>query len=236
MEDHPFETKSPSSPRRSSISSWTISERSLSVSTTDCSSPMTLTCSPLDVTSTEDVEPPILPITYAALSLRDSPSFHPQFIPLLWHLSAQLWPLVNCETGQTHPDFPATMLAYNLLTSEQVDNLARHFHQVWPPVPASYNYPVRITPWIGTSEEHTIDLPTRVRRLGRFFGLQGCESPTEGNEEAMDVDSGNQENEQGNEGANMSEEEAELLQQMELEWHQALQRASAEESHRWNLK
>lgn len=129
------------------------------------------------------------------------------------------------------------MLAYNLLTSEQVDNLARHFHQVWPPVPASYNYPVYITPWIGTPEESTIDLPTRVRRLGRFFGLQGCESPTERypterNEDTMEVDS------QGsaNEGANMSEEEAEMLRQMELEWLQALQRAYAEESHRWNLK
>jgi hypothetical protein len=34
----------------------------------------------------------------------------------------------------------------------------------------------------------------------------------------------------------MSESEAEVLRQMELEWQQALQRAYSEESHRWNLK
>lgn len=34
----------------------------------------------------------------------------------------------------------------------------------------------------------------------------------------------------------MSESEAEVLRQMELEWQQALQRAYAEESLRWNLK
>jgi hypothetical protein len=132
------------------------------------------------------------------------------------------------------------MLAYNLLTLEQCDNLARHFHQVWPPVPASFNYPVYITPWIGTPEEETTDLPTRLRRLGRFFGLRGCESPTaEGPREETNMDSQNEiENEIENESevVNMPAEEAELLRQMELEWQQALQRAYAEEAHRWNLK
>lgn len=131
------------------------------------------------------------------------------------------------------------MLAYNLLTLEKVDNLARHYHQIWPPEPASFNYPVYIKPWIGTPEEKTLELSTRVRRLGRFFGLSGCQSPTGEDEEedAMDTDHGSNQNGNGEtEETNMSAEEAELLRQMESEWHQALQRAYAEESHRWNLK
>lgn len=121
------------------------------------------------------------------------------------------------------------MLAYNLLTSEQVDNLARHFHQVYPPVPATYNYPVHITPWIGTAEEKTIDLPTRVRRLGRFFGLMGCEEDAE--MEDHDEHGSGSDN-----GEDMNGGEDEVLRQMEWEWQQALQRAYAEEGHRWNLK
>lgn len=129
------------------------------------------------------------------------------------------------------------MLAYNLLTSEQVDSLARHFHQVYPPVPATFNYPVCITPWIGTPEEETIDLPTRLKRLGRFFGLRGCEEQ-EQQRQQEDVDMDRDEGDGSGNGNDekMSEGEAEVLRQMELEWQQALQRAYAEESHRWNLK
>ncbi|OQE34521.1 hypothetical protein PENCOP_c017G05811 [Penicillium coprophilum] len=217
----------PTTPNSRHSISW-LSDRTLSISTTstttlaDPLSPMSLCSSitPLDLT-----ESPI-PIDYPTIPLRDSPNFHPQFLPLLRHLSAQLWPLVNCETGLQHPDFPPNMLAYNLLTSEQVDNLARHFHQVYPPVPASFHYPVYITPWIGTTEEKTLDLPTKIKRMGRFFGLKECEE----GEVEVDID---HENENVNE---MSGSEAEVLQRMELEWQQALQRAHAEESHRWNLK
>lgn len=232
MEDDPTTPNSPHS------ISW-LSERTLSVSTTstttlaDPPSPMSISSqslTPLDLTESP------FPIEYPRISFRESPNFHPHFLPLLRHLSSQLWPLVNCETGLQHPDFPPNMLAYNLLTSEQVDNLARHFHQVYPPVPATFNYPVHITPWIGTAEEKTIDLPTRVRRLGRFFGLRGCE---EGGGEDVNMDEDHVEPGDGSENGNgesMSESEAEVLLQMELEWQQALQRAYAEESHRWNLK
>ncbi|CAG8908801.1 unnamed protein product [Penicillium egyptiacum] len=222
MENDPT---TPSSPH--SIS-W-LSERTLSVSTSsttlaDPLSPMsTSIITPLDRTESFPTESP---------TFHESPNFHPHFLPLLRHLSRRLWPLVNSETGLEHPDFPANMLAYNLLTSEQVDNLARHFHQVYPPVPATFNYPVHITPWIGTEEEKTIDLPTRVQRLGRFFGLKGCE---EEDVDMEDVEQGDDGNANGN-GENMGESEAEVLRQMELEWQQALQRAYAEESHRWNLK
>ncbi|OQE20845.1 hypothetical protein PENFLA_c015G09224 [Penicillium flavigenum] len=222
----------PTTPNSPHSISW-LSERTLSVSTNssttlaDTLSPMSISSSitPLDTESPFPIESP---------AFRESPNFHPHFLPLLRHLSSRLWPLVNSETGLEHPDFPPNMLAYNLLTSEQVDNLARHFDQVYPPVPATFNYPVYIQPWIGTEEEKTIDLPTRVRRLGRFFGLRGCEEDVD----MEDVEQGNgDENGNGNDnGESMSESEAEVLRQMELEWQQALQRAYSEESHRWNLK
>ncbi|EKV17448.1 Arabinanase/levansucrase/invertase [Penicillium digitatum] len=228
MENDPPTPKSPHS------ISW-LSERTLSVSTAstttlaDPFSPMSI-ASP-SLTPLDSTESPLL-IKYAKVPFRESPNFHPHFIPLLRHLSSHLWPLVNCETGLEHLDFPRNMLAYNLLTSEQVDNLARHFHQVYPPVPATFNYPTYITPWIGTSEETTIDLPTRIKRMGKFFGLRGCEEDVD---MEMDAVAQGKAGENGN-GENMSESEDELLRQMELEWQQALQRAYAEESHRWNLK
>ncbi|KGO67667.1 hypothetical protein PITC_064300 [Penicillium italicum] len=218
----------PPTPNSPHSISW-LSDRSLSVSTASTTT-LADSLSPMSFSSslTPDYTESPFPIEHSKIPFRESPNFHPHFLPLLRHLSSQLWPLVNCETGLEHPDFPPNMLAYNLLTSEQVDNLARHFHQVYPPVPATFNYPVYITPWIGTAEEKTLDLSTRVKRLGKFFGLRGCE-------EDVDVDMDGSEHENGNE-ENMSESEAEVLRQMELEWQQALQRAYTEESHRWNLK
>ncbi|KAJ5372078.1 hypothetical protein N7517_004084 [Penicillium concentricum] len=216
----------PTTPNSPHSVSW-FSERTLSISTST-----TTLVDPLSPTSTSSITPldltdsPI-PIEYRTITFRESPNFHPNFLPLLRHLAAQLWPLVNCETGLHHPDFPPNMLAYNLLTSEQVDNLARHFHQVYPPIPATFDYPIHITPWIGTPEEKTLDLPTRLKRLGRFFGLRGCEEREEVDMNEDHVD---------HENVDMTESEAEVLRQMELEWQQALQRAYAEESHRWNLK
>ncbi|KAI2695545.1 hypothetical protein CBS147332_9294 [Penicillium roqueforti] len=220
----------PTTPNSPHSISW-LSDRTLSI----CTSTTTIaeTLSPMSMSSASitplDLTESPFPIEYPNITFRESPNFHPHFLPLLRHLSSHLWPLVNCETGLQHPDFPPNMLAYNLLTSEQVDNLARHFHQVYPPVPATYNYPVHITPWIGTAEEKTIDLPTRVRRLGRFFGLMGCEEDAE--MEDHDEHGSGSDN-----GEDMNGGEDEVLRQMEWQWQQALQRAYAEEGHRWNLK
>lgn len=103
--------------------------------------------------------------------------FHPTFLPLLHHLSSPLHPLVSSTTGRPQADFPATLLAYHLLTASQLDSLAVHFHQVWPPVHATSWYPMRIPPWIGTPEEKEVDLATKRRRFGHFIGLKGCYGP-----------------------------------------------------------
>ncbi|PYI06183.1 hypothetical protein BO78DRAFT_386997 [Aspergillus sclerotiicarbonarius CBS 121057] len=102
----------------------------------------------------------------------------PQTLPqTLHHLQTKLHPLISSTTGHQHPDFPSSLLTYHLLTSTQLDSLARHFHQIHPPVRPTYWYPITIPPWVGTSNEGKVDLETKRRRFGRFIGLRGCESP-----------------------------------------------------------
>jgi hypothetical protein len=174
---------------------------------------------------------------------------HPNFHPLIHHLQQRLKPLVSVTTDKTHPGFPTTLLAYNLLTMEQVDNLARHFHQVWPPLPHSGDYPVPIRPWLGTPGERDVDLETRRRRFGRFIGLRGCESPVrEGFEELDEMDAdevaivgdgngnGNGNGDSEDVAMETEESEREMLDRMEREWQEGLGREYESQGHLWNLK
>lgn len=145
---------------------------------------------------------------------------HPSFPKVLSHLRKRLCPLVSTTTGLPHPDFPPTLLSYHLLTSNQLDSLAIHYHQVWPPVPDTAWYPNTITPWIGTPYEKDVDLATKRRRFGRFIGLRGCESPVE------DIDW----KEYGlGELRREGETEEELTERIEREWEIALLRARLED-------
>ncbi|GFF41290.1 hypothetical protein IFM58399_06213 [Aspergillus lentulus] len=137
---------------------------------------------------------------------------HPSFQPILRHLRTPLCPLISSTTGQQHPAFPKTLLAYHLLTSRQLDDLARHFHQVWPSVEATRAYPVSIPAWIGTQGEKSVDLQTKRRRFGRFIGLRGCESPTVSTA-----------------GSAREDDTEELLERMEWEWEQGLLRAQRDD-------
>ncbi|KAL4927850.1 uncharacterized protein BDV17DRAFT_292127 [Aspergillus undulatus] len=106
---------------------------------------------------------------------------NPDFKQIITHLSQKLHPLVSVTTGLQHHHFPKSMLAYNLLTSLQLDELALHFHQTYPPTRASFNYPQPVKPWLVTNglvRDLGVDLATKRRRFGRFIGLHGCESPT----------------------------------------------------------
>lgn len=102
---------------------------------------------------------------------------HPSFVPLLSYLRSPLVPLVSATTGLPHPDFPSTIFAYHLLTAQQLDDLAWHFHQVWPPLEATTAYPNPIPPWLGTGNEKTTDIQAKRRLFGRFIGLKRCDSP-----------------------------------------------------------
>ncbi|RHZ61154.1 uncharacterized protein CDV56_108179 [Aspergillus thermomutatus] len=143
---------------------------------------------------------------------------HPSFQSILRHLRTPLCPLVSSTTGLQHPKFPKTLLAYHLLTSRQLDDLARHFHQVWPPVEATTAYPVSIPAWIGTQGEKSVNLRTKRRRFGRFIGLRGCESPTVSDHRETLAGS-----------ASEDETEEELLARMEWEWEQGLLQAQRDD-------
>lgn len=85
-------------------------------------------------------------------------------------MALPLAPLVALTTGQVHPVFPSTLLNFWLLTSEQCDELAHFYHQRTPSMWTTH-YPCPIQ-W-----RTDATLEEKRRRIGRFIGLRGCESP-----------------------------------------------------------
>ncbi|KAL2854264.1 hypothetical protein BJY01DRAFT_243792 [Aspergillus pseudoustus] len=107
---------------------------------------------------------------------------HPDFHPTLDRLARPLHPLISVTTGLAHPSFPKSILAYNMLTSCELNDLAIHFHQVYPPTRETFRYPLPVKPWVATNgfvRELGVDVEVKRRRFGRFIGLKGCESPVE---------------------------------------------------------
>jgi hypothetical protein len=85
-------------------------------------------------------------------------------------MALNLCPLVQLTTGQVHPSFPRTVLQYWLLTDTQLDELAHFYHQRTP-CPLKFQYPCPIT-W-----HPDLPLEEKRRKMGKFIGLRGCESP-----------------------------------------------------------
>lgn len=137
-------------------------------SSTSESPPTTPTESPQN---THPTNPPLITIPIPSKPLKCKR--HPSFTPTLRALCTRLTPLVNTETGHTHPDFPHTHLSFHLLTFAQLDRLARHYHQVWPALPATTSYPFRIRPWVGVPNENCVDIETKRARFGHFIGMGG---------------------------------------------------------------
>ncbi|WDK14187.1 hypothetical protein CGRA01v4_05468 [Colletotrichum graminicola] len=77
----------------------------------------------------------------------------------------RLAPLVQMSTGAIHPAFPATLLNFWLLTEDQLDDLARFYHQR-SPSPWSGQYPCPIT-W-----QSGLSLEEKRRKIGKFIGLR----------------------------------------------------------------
>lgn len=147
---------------------------------------------------------------------------HPSFHPVLRHLRTPLCPLVSSTTGLQHSDFPRSLLSFHLLTSAQLDNLARHFHQVWPPLPATTSYPVTVQAWLGTDGSGQVDLSTKRRRFGRFIGLRGCESPVRDRAPETAWSSSKKAKAKAD---SVPESAAEMLARMEREWDECLLRS-----------
>ncbi|KAJ4417770.1 hypothetical protein N0V85_001704 [Neurospora sp. IMI 360204] len=94
----------------------------------------------------------------------------PTFASKLRQLALPLAPLVQLTSGTVHPEFPQTLLNFWLLTDDQLDRLASFYHQRTPcQWTAHYPCPVSWPAGMGIEEKR--------RRIGRFIGLRGCESP-----------------------------------------------------------
>lgn len=88
------------------------------------------------------------------------------------HLASKLHPLLSVSSGLPHPDFPASLLHYHILTEAQLDDLAHFYHQRTPTA-LSFAYPAPVMArWVKQAP-----VEDKRRRFGRFVGLRGCESP-----------------------------------------------------------
>jgi hypothetical protein len=95
-------------------------------------------------------------------------------------MALNLCPLVQLTTGHVHPSFPRTVLQYWLLTDGQLDELAHFYHQ-HTPCPLKFQYPCPIT-W-----HPDLPLEEKRRKMGKFIGLRGCESPASAGFQSCDV-------------------------------------------------
>lgn len=78
----------------------------------------------------QDGQPEILP---EPLSLRThKQKTNPALARKIHTLRLSLHPLVPLPNGDPHPAFPRTLLAYHLLTEEELDSIAHYYHQSTP--------------------------------------------------------------------------------------------------------
>jgi hypothetical protein len=97
-------------------------------------------------------------------------------------MALPLAPLVQLTTGQIHPSFPSTLLNFWLLTDSELESLAHFYHQRTP-CRWTFQYPCPVT-W-----DPSLGLEEKRRRIGKFIGLRGCETPVakvKGEEEIME--------------------------------------------------
>lgn len=85
-------------------------------------------------------------------------------------MALPLAPLVQLTTGEVHPAFPSTLLNFWLLTDAELESLAHFYHQR-SPSEWTYQYPCPIQ-W-----DSGLTLQEKRRKIGKFIGLKGCETP-----------------------------------------------------------
>jgi hypothetical protein len=95
---------------------------------------------------------------------------NPALSSKLAQMSLQLAPLVQLTTGTVHPAFPRNLLAFWLLTDDQLEQLAHFYHQRTPCAWTAH-YPCPISWSAGLS------LEDKRRKQGKFIGLRGCDTP-----------------------------------------------------------
>lgn len=85
-------------------------------------------------------------------------------------MALPLAPLVSLTEGDVHEGFPRTIVNYWLLVEEQLDELAHFYHQRTPGV-YTHRYPKTMNWRAG------LTLEEKRRKLGKFIGLRGCDTP-----------------------------------------------------------
>ncbi|GAB1311294.1 Origin recognition complex subunit 3 [Madurella fahalii] len=104
--------------------------------------------------------------TFSTRLAAKNPALHRK----LTQMSLKLAPLVQLTTGAVHPDFPRSLLGFWLLTEGQLDALAHFYHQRTPcRWTGHYPCPVSWPPGLTLEEKR--------RKLGKFIGLRGCDTP-----------------------------------------------------------
>ncbi|RYP29638.1 hypothetical protein DL766_005268 [Monosporascus sp. MC13-8B] len=89
----------------------------------------------------------------------------------LRQMALPLAPLVQLTSGEIHPAFPPTLLNFWLLTDAQLEELAHFYHQRTP-CRWTFHYPCPITSWAAA-----LPLEEKRRKIGKFIGLRGCDTP-----------------------------------------------------------
>ncbi|KAI1489744.1 hypothetical protein F5X96DRAFT_670410 [Biscogniauxia mediterranea] len=90
----------------------------------------------------------------------------------LQQMALPLAPLVQLTTGEVHAAFPRTLLNFWLLTDPELEALAHFYHQRTPGR-YTFHYPCPIAAW-----SSDLPLEEKRRKIGRFIGLRGCQTPT----------------------------------------------------------
>jgi hypothetical protein len=104
---------------------------------------------------------------------------NPDFSAKVDQMALSLAPLVQLTTGAVHPSFPSTLLGYWLLSEAEMDSLAQFYHQRHPSR-WTQHYPCPIV-W-----RTDLSLDEKRRKIGKFIGLRGCETPvSERNEDEL---------------------------------------------------
>lgn len=105
----------------------------------------------------------------SALSVRRATTW-PALRAKLGQMALPLAPLVQINSGHIHPAFPPSMLHFWLLTDDELDELAHFYHQRTPGL-WTRHYPCPVH-W-----PRGLSLEDKRRKLGKFIGLRGCDSP-----------------------------------------------------------
>ncbi|EGP87303.1 uncharacterized protein MYCGRDRAFT_19289, partial [Zymoseptoria tritici IPO323] len=96
-------------------------------------------------------------------------------------LQLRLAPLVPLPTGPPHPAFPKTLMAFHLLTEEELDSIAHYYHQSTPGI-WTHQYPATMNwdkDFLAAAKPPTAEEIRGMsrRKVGKFIGLVGMETP-----------------------------------------------------------